>query len=171
VPTPRVPASFTSPIVDYEPPATPAADAACRTPSALTLRRHTPRPLRHTRPPAQETPLPPAASLFADATLRRVLEVLDRRRPVIQLRALLTPALVDAVTSTLRTSQASQASPSRRTAPATLRRVRLRPAGPDASAAEVFATYTRGGRVRALAARIELSEEAGRWQVVALQIG
>ncbi len=168
MPTPRVPASFISPIVDYEPPATPAADAACRTPSALTLRRHTPRPLRHTRPPDQETPLPPAASLFADATLRRVLEVLDRRRPVIQLRALLTPALVDAVTSTLRTSQMS---PSRRTAPATLRRVRLRPAGPDATAAEVFATYTRGGRVRALAARIELSEEAGRWQVVALQIG
>ncbi len=47
-----------------------------------------------------------------------------------------------------------------------LRRVRLR--GSDA-AAEVFATYTRGRRVRAIAGRIEAQD--GRWRVVALQIG
>ena len=35
--------------------------------------------------------------------------------------------------------------------------------------AEVFGTYTRGPRVRAIAARIELN--AGRWRIVALQIG
>ncbi len=40
---------------------------------------------------------------------------------------------------------------------------------PTVHAAEVFATYTRGPRVRAIAARVELV--AGRWQVVALQIG
>ena len=38
------------------------------------------------------------------------------------------------------------------------------------SAAEVFATYTRGRRVRAIAARIEVSRN-DRWQLVALQIG
>jgi hypothetical protein len=37
------------------------------------------------------------------------------------------------------------------------------------TAAEVFATYTRGPRVRAIAARVEIV--AGRWQLVALQIG
>jgi hypothetical protein len=52
--------------------------------------------------------------------------------------------------------------------PATLRRIRLRSAGP--TAAEVSATYSRGDRVRAIAARVELTGD-GRWQVVALQIG
>jgi hypothetical protein len=33
----------------------------------------------------------------------------------------------------------------------------------------VFATYTRGKRVRAIAGRVEVV--GGRWQVVALQIG
>ena len=56
-----------------------------------------------------------------------------------------------------------------------LRRVRLRTAAVDdqeparTTAAEVFATYTRGRRVRAIAGRIELSE--GRWRLVALQVG
>jgi hypothetical protein len=36
-------------------------------------------------------------------------------------------------------------------------------------AAEVFATYTRGRRVRAIAGRIEARE--GRWRMVALQVG
>ena len=40
----------------------------------------------------------------------------------------------------------------------------------DQGAAEVFATYTRGRRVRAIAARIEVSRD-DRWQLVALQIG
>jgi hypothetical protein len=34
----------------------------------------------------------------------------------------------------------------------------------------VCATYTRGERVRAIAARVEVVAD-GRWQVVALQIG
>lgn len=105
--------------------------------------------------------------MFADAVLRRVLEVVDRRRPVGQLRGLLAASLIDAVQTLARHPQAGGA--------AVLRRVRLRSTGSGAAqdlpvhAAEVFATYTRGPRVRAIAGRIELV--AGRWQVVALQIG
>jgi hypothetical protein len=50
--------------------------------------------------------------------------------------------------------------------------VRLRTADAadgEATAAEVFATYTRGDRVRAIAGRIEVVR--GGWLVVALQIG
>jgi hypothetical protein len=101
--------------------------------------------------------------MFADATLRRVLEVIDRRRPATQLRGLLTPPLIDIAQTLARVPQTGGT--------AVLRRIRLRSigAGADVAAAEVFATYTRGTRVRAIAARVELV--AGRWQVVALQIG
>ena len=43
-------------------------------------------------------------SPFADAALRRVLEVIDRRRPVAQLRPLLAPALIDTVIELSRSS-------------------------------------------------------------------
>jgi hypothetical protein len=39
----------------------------------------------------------------------------------------------------------------------------------ETTAAEVFATYSRGRRVRAIAGRVELVN--GRWMVTALQIG
>jgi hypothetical protein len=107
---------------------------------------------------------PRAAAVFADAALRRVLEVVDRRRPVAQLRRLLAPAQFDAVSSLTRSGSHQ--------GPAVLRRVRLRSAtvtGDEITAAEVFATYTRGPRVRAIAGRVELVD--GRWLVVALQIG
>jgi hypothetical protein len=153
-----------------------AAGAGCPPPSSAALHRHTPRlgvlPSPTGAPPAcgglrpvprpPETPLPPAAAVFAEAALRRVLEVIDRRRPVGQLRPLLTPPLIDTVGTLSR---------SRSAAAATLRRVRLRSAGTESRAAEVFATYTRGDRVRAIAARIELTPALDRWQVVALQIG
>jgi hypothetical protein len=104
--------------------------------------------------------LPPhAATLFADAALRRVLEVTDRRRSIAQLRPLVTPGLIDTVTALMRIPQ---------TAAATLRRVRVRMVN-DEDAAEVFATYTRASRVRAIAARIERVDD--RWRIVALQIG
>ena len=73
-------------------------------------------------------------------------------------------ALVDAVVALGRT-------PSKEGA-AVLRRIRVRTAevvDGEATAAEVFGTYTRGERVRALAARIEVS--GGRWRLVALQLG
>jgi hypothetical protein len=105
-----------------------------------------------------ETLPPQAAVVFADAALRRVLEVIDRRRPIAQLRPLVAPALIDAVVALARSAH---------TATATLRRVRLRMV--DSQAAEVFATYTRGQRVRAIAGRVELHRD--RWRIVALQIG
>jgi len=120
--------------------------------------------------PAPEPTPPRAAGVFAEAALRRVLEVIDRRRPVAQLRPLLTPALVDTVAALMRAPAGV------RDEAAVLRRVRLRAAGfdhgdPDGVAAEVFATYTRGRRVRAIAARVESAAGADRWQLVALQIG
>ncbi len=111
--------------------------------------------------------MPQAAVLFAAAALRRVLEGVDRRRPAAQLRGLLTPPLIDLAQTLARSPQQGGA--------AVLRRVRLRSIGCSAATddpvtvAEVFASYTRGSRVRALAARVELT--GGRWQLVALQIG
>ena len=95
---------------------------------------------------------------FADAALRRVLEVVDRRRPIAQLRPLVAPALIDTVTALTRAPH---------TAAAMLRRVRVRMV--DGEAAEVFATYTRAHRVLAIAGRIEQVDD--RWRIVALQLG
>ena len=167
IPTRSTP--FTEPVVDYEPaPVGAPSPGLCPQPSPAAIHRHTPRALRAVPAapaPAVRTPEPPrAAAVFADTALRRILEVADRRRPVAQLRPLLAPALFDAVTTLVRTP-ATQGS-------AVLRRVRLQPTAPvdgEATAAEVFATYTRGARVRAIAGRVELV--AGRWTIVALQIG
>lgn len=171
IPIPTRRASFTSPVVDYEPPPLGAlAVGTCPPPrrsKAAALHRRPTRPLRPVPdgPPRQrDLPPPRAAAVFADTALRRVLEVSDRRRPVAQLRPLLAPALFDAVASSTRSSSQEGA--------AVLRRLRLRSAAivdDEATAAEVFATYTRGRRVRAIAGRVELVD--GRWLVVALQIG
>jgi Family of unknown function (DUF6459) len=170
-PVPIQRTSFTSPVADYEPPPVgPSPVNACPPPSPAALHRHTPRPLRSVsaaatvRGRSHELAPPRPAAVFADTALRRILEVTDRRRAVVQLRPLLTPSLVDAVASLTRTTSQEGA--------AVLRRVRLRSAtvaDGEATAAEVFATYTRGRRVHAIACRIELVK--GRWLVVALQIG
>nr|WP_284228377.1 MULTISPECIES: Rv3235 family protein [unclassified Mycolicibacterium] len=161
IPTRRT--SFTSPVVDCEPP-----PRVPPTPSLWPRRDY--RPLRSVpatatvRPHATEPPPPRAAAVFADVALRRVLEVTDRRRPVVQLRAVLAPALFDAVAASTRTGPREGA--------AVLRRVRLRSVevqDGEASAVEVFASYSRGRRVRAIAGRIEIVD--GRWVVTALQIG
>jgi hypothetical protein len=151
------PTSFTSPIVDYEP--APVGVTACPPPSPAALHRRMPRPLRSvTAHPVREPNAPHEALVFADAALRRVLEVVDRRRPIAQLRPLVTPALVDIVIALARTPH---------TGSATLRRVRLRMVTDEA--AEVFATYTRDRRLRAIAARVDRINE--RWRIVGLQIG
>ncbi|MGZ6780011.1 MAG: Rv3235 family protein [Mycobacterium sp.] len=167
---PFEPGAFTTPVVDYEPPpfdvavGGPAPDpavagraAVCPAPTTAALNS----PPRRPRRPAQraETTPPPVAAAFADAVLRRVLEVIDRRRPIAQLRPMLTPALLDMVFTMTRGAAPDKA--------AVLRRVRLRSAA--AETAEVFATYTRGRRVRAIAGRIEVKE--GRWRLTALQVG
>jgi hypothetical protein len=167
---PFEPGAFTTPVVDYEPPpfdiaaGGPAPEptaagrpAVCPAPTGAAL--HSP-PRRPPRPVVRvETTPPPAAAAFADAVLRRVLEVIDRRRPIAQLRPMLTPALLDMVFTTTRDAGPDKA--------AVLRRVRLRSVA--ANTAEVFATYTRGQRVRAIAGRIEADE--GRWRLTALQVG
>ena len=153
-------ASFTSPIIDYEPPPVGIGVTPCPPPSPAALHRHTPRRLRPvaSRPwfgsPSRRT----RRWCSPTAALRRVLEVIDRRRPVAQLRPLVAPVLIDAVVGMARTTH---------TATATLRRVRLRMV--DDEAAEVFGSYTRGQRVRAIAARVERHRD--RWRIVALQIG
>jgi hypothetical protein len=161
------PGAFTAPVVDYEPPPSAVGAAPCPTPSPTALHRS---PRRRPRPvdrlPADVLP-PPTVAGFADAALRRVLEVIDRRRPIAALRPMLTPPLLDMVYTLARTPGTDKA--------AVLRRVRLRTAAVDdaephqPTAVELFASYTRGQRVRAIAGRIEVNQ--GRWHVVALQIG
>jgi hypothetical protein len=163
--------SFTSPVVDYEPPPIgilpPTTCPVPRTSKPVGLHRRAARPLRPVSPAptSPRDPLPPrAAAVFADAALRRVLEVTDRRRPAAQLRSLLAPAQFDAVASVARSGCHEH--------PAVLRRVRLRAVtatGAEVTAAEVFATYTRSNRVRAIAGRVELV--GGRWLLVAVHIG
>ena len=154
---PPEPVSFTTPIIDCEPP--PVGITACPPPSSAALHRRTPRPVRPVPRPIPRDLLPPrAAVVFADVALRRVLEVVDRRRPIAQLSPLVAPALIDTVTALTRAPH---------TAAATLRRVRVRMV--DGEAAEVFATYTRAHRFRAIAGRIEHVDD--RWRIVALQIG
>ena len=156
--------ALTAPVVDYEPPPfDAAAPLECPAPTPAALHRQPRRALR----PVDSVAAGPAAAKFTDAALRRVLEVIDRRRPIAQLRPMLTPPLLDMVFTLARSAGAERA--------AVLRRVRLQAAAVDerdphqAVAAEVFATYTRGRRVRAIAGRIEVTE--GRWRMVALQIG
>jgi hypothetical protein len=105
------------------------------------------------------------AARFADAALRRVLEVIDRRRSVSQLNGLLAAGLVDSVLSVNRLAGADGGV-------AVLRRVRLQAVGSrdGFTAAEVFGSYSRGCRTHAIACRIE-RVGSGRWQVVALHIG
>ncbi|MBP1819986.1 hypothetical protein [Mycobacterium sp. OAE908] len=154
---PPKPLSLTTPIIDCEPP--PVGITACPPPTSAALHRRTNRTHRPVPRPVPHDPLPPrAAVVFADAALRRVLEVIDRRRPIAQLRPLVAPALIDTVTTLTRIPQ---------TAAATLQRSRLRMV--DTDACELFATYTRAQRVRAIAGRIECRD--GRWRIVALQLG
>jgi hypothetical protein len=155
-PTPADRPSLVSPVIDYEP--APVGLAACR--AAPSLRRRTPRRRRLPVPVVREPTPPPHAVIFADAALRRVLEVIDRRRPVAHVRPLVAPAVFDTVVAVMRGPH---------TRSATLRRVRLRMVDTDEPAAEVFGTYTRGARVQALAARIVCDRD--RWRIVALQFG
>ncbi|WP_406816805.1 Rv3235 family protein [Mycobacterium sp. M23085] len=170
------------PVADYEPPtqAVSPTAAPCRQSPRAPLRRGSghapPRPYtgQPSRAPAPDpgaimSPRLRQAAAFADAALRRVLEVIDRRRPAAQLNPLLAPSLVDSVAAVGRSAAGHQRGA------AILRRMRLQPAGhrdPD-SAAEVFGSYSRGNRIHAIACRVEQVAAAGgtRWMVVALHIG
>jgi hypothetical protein len=121
-------------------------------------------PRRPTPPPTEAAPIRAAAG-FADAALRRVLEVIDRRRSLAQLRPLLAAGLVDSLLPAVARNDGNGA--------ARLRRLRVQPVGTDGSAAEVAAVYSRDERTHAIACRVEqVATPTGlRWQVVALHIG
>jgi hypothetical protein len=162
-----------TPIVEYEPPrqSVPRNVLRCLPSSHATLQRRAGRAPRRpysgrpTRQPeaAVLSPSMRQAAIFADAALRRVLEVIDRRRPPAQLRPLLAPSLVDSVLSVGRAL-------ARQEGAAVLRRMRLQPVGNPATAAEVFGCYSRGDRIHAIACRVE-QMPGNRWLVVALHIG
>lgn len=153
-----------TPIVEYEPPrqGVPRNATPCRSSA------HTPRQPHSRRPTGQPeaaraavlSPTMRQAATFADAALRRALEVIDRRRPQSQLGPLLAPGLVDSVVSVGRSGQGA----------AVLRRMRLQPVGDPPTAAEVFGCYSRGDRIHAIACRVE-QRPGNRWLVVALHIG
>ncbi|MUL76836.1 Rv3235 family protein [Mycolicibacterium sp. CBMA 226] len=157
----RIELELTAPIVDYEPPPVPTGSGT----SAADLLRVVPDCAAESPIESRVEVAPPTAALvFADAALRRVLEVGDRRRPMAQLRPLVTPPLFDAMSSWPRHTRTDGAG--------VLRRVRLRTARERdglATAVEVFATFSRGPRLHAAAGRIEML--GGRWQFVALQLG
>ena len=82
--------------------------------------------------------------------------------------SMLAPSLVDSVLALGRTATDGHSA-------AVVRRMRLQPAGHGApeTAAEVFGCFSRGGRIHAIACRVEQvpSDGGTRWQVVALHIG
>ena len=147
-----------SPILDYEPPVFGGP------PSLPPMTPPDPVPPPTARVPQRAAaPGSRAAALFADAALRRVLEVIDRRRPLAQLRPLLAAGLVDSLLTGTGHGDGV----------ACLRRVHAQLTDRDGRIAEVAAHYTRGNRVHAMACRIEQVTTATgpRWQVVALHLG
>lgn len=152
--------SAVTPVVDYEPPAfgrPPVLPAASPLPGRA--RRRLPAAPRSSGPDTR------AAAAFADAALRRVLEVIDRRRPLAQLRPLLAAGLVDSLLT----------GPARHChgGAARLLRVVAQASSPDGTSAEIAANYSRGNRVHAIACRVERfgTPTGPRWQLVALHLG
>ncbi|SBS76665.1 conserved hypothetical protein [uncultured Mycobacterium sp.] len=147
------------PVVDYEPPVLRTEPQRVR---LLRPRGGTAR--RPTLPPTEAAPIRAAAG-FADAALRRVLEVIDRRRSLAQLRPLLAAGLVDSLLPAVARNDGHGT--------ARLRRLRVQPVGCDGAAAEVAAVYSRDERTHAIACRVQqVATPTGlRWQVVALHIG
>lgn len=161
----------------------PAADSVTiRRPSARTERvlgspRKTPHngtsgtdaaPSRtsSSRPASTDTitadPVAPGADIFWNTSLRLVLEVLDQRRNPRHLKALLSPTVLELVRRL-----AISDNPTRDLGAARTHRTHVHAASP--SAAEVCATYQRGNRTFAIAARIENTNAEG-WIVTALHV-
>ena len=100
-----------------------------------------------------------AVIAFTESTLRMVLEVVDRRRPVTQLTGYLSEPAISAVLGH------SRHRPSRApTTPARVHRVRVQ--WTDRGAAEVFGSYTRGRRLHAFAGCVEPIATGGRSRLV-----
>lgn len=90
-----------------------------------------------------------------------MLEVLDGRRSVVQLRKLATPPVFAAIETLARS-----APPGHGLGPATLTKLGVEPTGPNS--AEVYGSYRRGQRVFAVAACVVL-QRAG-WQLTAFRV-
>jgi Family of unknown function (DUF6459) len=150
------------PVADYEPPIGEPTHSLPR----VVFHRPARRRLAAV-PPLEYQPAAQAAAAFADSALRGVLEVIDGRRAFAQIQPLLGDGIADTV---LALSRSSRIGPG---PAAQLRRVRLRIVDAGGDAAEVFATYFRGERVRAIAGRVECAEIRGRrrWRLVALHVG
>ncbi len=101
------------------------------------------------------------ATLFAERSLRLVLEALDGRRPTAQLVRLADPAVTATIETLARTGVAD-----RRLGAAVLVTVRAEPIAPGV--AEVVAGYERGARRFAIAARV--ARRRGEWRLVALRL-
>ncbi|MDI9918915.1 Rv3235 family protein [Rhodococcus sp. IEGM 1379] len=107
-------------------------------------------------------PVAPGADIFWNTSLRLVLEVLDQRRNPLHLRALLSPTVLEIVRRL-----AISDNPTRDLGAARTHRTHVHAASP--SAAEVCATYRRGNRTFAIAARIENTNAEG-WMITALHV-
>lgn len=149
--------------------ARPSPAGACASrPDRKTLRRNHSAPAGVRRAQraghcAPRTSEPAGARAFATTSVRILLEVLDRRRPVGQLNALCTPALVCAIGALV----AGDHAPGRTLGSAVPGNVRLFQV--EERAAEVVATYQRGPRRLVLAGRIERGSTTP-WKVTALRI-
>lgn len=106
---------------------------------------------------------PAGVRAFATTSVRILLEVLDRRRPVAQLTALCTPGLVSAIGTLV----AGDHAPGRTLGSAVPGTVRLFQV--EEWAAEMVATYQRGPRRLVLAGRIERGSNTP-WKVTALRV-
>ncbi|WP_281916813.1 Rv3235 family protein [Nocardia sputorum] len=104
-----------------------------------------------------------AARRFTESAVRIVLEVLDRRRPLPHLATVADATVVAAV----RTLIGADLVPGRTLGVAAPIRVSV--VLVDDKTAEVFATYGRGARRFALAARIVRTRSAG-WRLTALRL-
>ncbi|ROS78511.1 Rv3235 family protein [Cellulomonas sp. PhB143] len=134
---------------------------------ATHLRRapRTAAPGREAGPVRPGSPLTdPTATCCAVA--RTALEVLRGERPVAQLARWLAPDVHEALARRARLLLAA-AVPSAAHDPITVRRARTVRLGP--SSAEASVALECGGRVRAVAVRVE--DHRGSWRVTALEIG
>ncbi|MEV0946048.1 Rv3235 family protein [Rhodococcus sp. NPDC049939] len=169
----KEPHTFLSRVPRFEPVAqaasAPPVPAPCAAPSGVrhSTGRHRHRSSSHSGASPRSTPTAcrpaPDARRFTERSFRLVLEVVDRRRNVEQLRPLLTPSLVDVIRA-----YASADSPARRLGAATLVRVHLRAIEPHA--VEAFGSYSRGQRIFVIAARVERASDTG-WTITSLVLG
>jgi hypothetical protein len=146
-----------------------SARRLCPRPMALPMQRFL------ARPPAsapvevpQGLPFDRAACATAHRTLTLILEVLDRRRPLVQLSPVLAPPAfryLGVVTDWLPSSAHR----------GDARVLSIRMCQPRADVAEVAAVCRLGGRVRALAARFERHHDAVdgglRWRCAVIHLG